>query len=108
VPIESADDLAVFFSPEEFGEAIIYNGVGGFSGIWDGATGDAQFGDTQIVVETNIMHLPATQVPAPVPGDTIELVASGDAFVIIGEPRRSRDRALWVCELDPTNAPARP
>ena len=108
MPIESADDLAVFFSPEEFGVAISFNGVGGFSGIWEGATGEAQFGDTRLVVDTNVLHLPATQIPRPLTGDTIVIEATREEFVIIGEPTRSRDRALWLCELEPTDAPAQP
>ena len=38
-------------------------------------------------------------VPAPRPGDRIEI--DGDAFLIQGEPVRDRERLVWTVDLRP-------
>ena len=66
MPMNFADDLAVFFDPEEHGEAIRYNGVGGFSAIWNRPTGDLEVNGGSFVVATNTFMLPITQIAQPV------------------------------------------
>jgi hypothetical protein len=99
VPMNFADDLAVFFDPEEHGEAIRYNGVGGFSAIWNRPTGDLEVNGGRFVVATNVFMLPITQVAKPVIGDTITVVRTLDRFSIDGEPRLNDDGTVWACEV---------
>ena len=100
MPMNFADDLAVFFDPEEHGEAIRYNGVGGFSAIWNRPTGDLVVsGGGSFVVATNIFMLPITQVALPVIGDVITVVRLGEDFAINGEPRLNDDGTVWTCEV---------
>lgn len=94
-----ADDLAVFFDPEEHGEAIRYNGVGGFSAIWNRPTGDLQINGGSVVVETNLFMLPITQVPNPAPGDVITVLRTLEDFTIDGPPRLNDDGTVWTCEV---------
>lgn len=97
--IDFSDDLAVFFDPEEHGEAIKYNGAPGFSALWNRPTSDLALNGNTVVVDTNIFMLPVTQVAAPVIGDTIMVVRTGDTYTIDAEPRSNADGTIWSCEV---------
>jgi hypothetical protein len=45
------------------------------------------------------IDLRVVEVPAPRPGDRIEI--EGDAFLIQGEPVRDRERLVWTVDLRP-------
>ncbi|QCB42230.1 hypothetical protein E5673_08280 [Sphingomonas sp. PAMC26645] len=94
-----ADDLAVFFNPEEHGEAIRYNGVGEISAIWNRPSGVLEANGSSFVVATNSFLLPITQVARPVLGDTITVVRTLEQFTIDGEPRLNGDGTIWTCEV---------
>lgn len=94
-----ADDLAVFFNPEEHGEAIRYNDVGEFSAIWNRPSGVLEANGSSFVVATNIFLVPITQVAKPVNGDTITVVRTLEHFTIDGEPRLNSDGTIWTCEV---------
>ncbi|WP_374422728.1 hypothetical protein [Paracoccus sp. (in: a-proteobacteria)] len=57
------------------------------------------FGDARLWSETTRIDLRVTEVPAPRPGDRIEI--EGDAFLIQGEPLRDRERLVWTVDLRP-------
>ena len=57
------------------------------------------FGDARLWSETTRIDLRVTEVPAPRPGDRIEI--EGDAFLIQGEPIRDRERLVWTVDLRP-------
>ena len=57
------------------------------------------FGDARLWPETTRIDLRVTEVPAPRPGDRIEI--EGDAFLIQGEPIRDRERLVWTIDLRP-------
>ena len=57
------------------------------------------FGDARLWSETTRIDLRAAEVPAPRPGDRIEI--EGEAFLIQGEPVRDRDRLIWTVDLRP-------
>lgn len=57
------------------------------------------FGNARLWSETTRVDLRATEVPAPRPGDRIEIDA--DAFLIQGEPVRDRERLVWTVDLRP-------
>lgn len=99
MPMNFADDLAVFFDPEEHGEAIRYNGVGGFSAIWNRPTGDLEVSGGSFVVATNTFAVPITQIPRPVVGDVIIVERTLEGFTIDGEPRLNDDGTVWTCEV---------
>lgn len=99
MPMNSADDLDVFFDPEEHAEAIRYNGVGGFSAIWNRPTGDLEVNGGSFVVATNTFMLPITQIAQPVVGDIINVVRLDENFEINGEPRLNDDGTVWTCEV---------
>ncbi|MFN8683273.1 hypothetical protein ACDP63_19365 [Paracoccus sp. P2] len=57
------------------------------------------FGDARIWSETTRIDLRVAEVPAPRPGDRIEI--DSDAFLIQGEPVRDRERLVWTVDLRP-------
>lgn len=57
------------------------------------------FGDARLWSETTRIDLRVAEVPAPRPGDRIEI--EGDAFLIQGEPVRDRERLVWTVDLRP-------
>ncbi|MFN3577509.1 MAG: hypothetical protein ACK4TJ_11090 [Tabrizicola sp.] len=57
------------------------------------------FGDARLWSETTRIDLRVSEVPAPRPGDRIEM--EGEAFLIQGEPVRDRERLVWTVDLRP-------
>ena len=57
------------------------------------------FGDARLCSETTRIDVRVAEVPAPRPGDRIEI--EGDAFLIQGEPVRDRERLVWTIDLRP-------
>ena len=57
------------------------------------------FGDARIWSETTRIDLRVAEVPAPRPGDRIEIDDEG--FNIQGEPVRDRERLVWTVNLSP-------
>ena len=57
------------------------------------------FGDARLWSETTRIDLLVAEVPAPRPGDRIEI--DGEAFLIQGEPVRDRERLVWTVDLRP-------
>lgn len=57
------------------------------------------FGDARLWSETTRVDLRVAEVPAPRPGDRLEI--DGDAFLIQGEPQRDRERLVWTIDLRP-------
>jgi hypothetical protein len=57
------------------------------------------FGDARLWSETSRVDLRVGEVPAPRPGDRIEI--EGDAFLIQGEPVRDREQLVWTVDLRP-------
>jgi hypothetical protein len=57
------------------------------------------FGDARLWSETTRIDLRVAEVPAPRPGDRIEM--EGEAFLIRGEPIRDRERLVWTVDLHP-------
>ena len=58
------------------------------------------YGDARLWSETTRIDLRVAEVPAPRPGDRIEI--EGEAFLIQGEPVRDRERLVWTVDLRPT------
>ena len=59
----------------------------------------SSFGEARLWSETTRVDLRVTEVPAPRPGDRIEI--DGEAFLIQGEPVRDRERLVWTVDLRP-------
>jgi len=57
------------------------------------------FGDARLWSETTRLDLRVAEVPAPRPGDRLEI--DGEAFLIQGEPVRDRERLVWTVDLRP-------
>jgi hypothetical protein len=57
------------------------------------------FGDARLWSEITRIDLRVAEVPAPRPGDRIEI--DGEAFLIQGEPVRDRERLVWTVDLRP-------
>ena len=55
------------------------------------------FGDAHLWTETTRVDLRVAEVPAPRPGDRVEI--DGEAFLIQGEPVRDRERLVWTVDL---------
>ena len=58
------------------------------------------FGEARLWSETTRIDLRVAEVPAPRPGDRIEI--AGEAFLIQGEPVRDRERLIWSLDLRPS------
>ena len=58
------------------------------------------FGEARLWSETTRIDLRVAEVPAPRPGDRVEI--EGEAFLIQGEPVRDRERLIWTVDLRPT------
>ena len=61
------------------------------------ADASTSFGDTRLWSETTRIDMRVAEVPAPRPGDRIEI--DSDAFLIQGEPVRDRERLVWTVDL---------
>ena len=59
------------------------------------------FGDARIWSETTRIDLRVAEVPAPRPGDRVEI--EDEAFLIQGEPVRDRERLVWTLDLRPAH-----
>jgi hypothetical protein len=64
------------------------------------------FGEARIWSETTRVDLRVAEVPAPRPGDRVEIPGSGpgqadEPFLIQGEPVRDRERLIWTVSLRP-------
>jgi hypothetical protein len=57
------------------------------------------FGEARLWSETTRVDLRVAEVPAPRPGDRVEI--EGNAFLIQGEPVRDRERLVWTLDLRP-------
>ncbi|MFU8778380.1 MAG: hypothetical protein ACNA7M_12020 [Roseovarius sp.] len=57
------------------------------------------FGEARLWSETTRVDLRVAEVPAPRPGDRIEI--AGEGFLIQGEPVRDRERLVWTVDLRP-------
>jgi hypothetical protein len=57
------------------------------------------FGEARLWSETSRVDLRVAEVPAPRPGDRIEI--DDEAFLIQGEPVRDRERLVWTLDLRP-------
>lgn len=55
------------------------------------------FGEARLWSETTRVDLRVAEVPAPRPGDRIEI--DTEAFVIQGEPVRDPERLVWTVDL---------
>lgn len=112
--IDFLADLDVFFDPDVFGEAIAYTSPGALAPtdaviIDDRTIVALPMGDTQVLADSHIVHFPRTSTnPVPVQGGQILIVRTGEHFVIMAEPRPSRDGAVYACEVEPDHAPPAP
>ena len=59
----------------------------------------ASFGEARLWSETTRLDLRVAEVPAPRPGDRVEI--EGEAYQIQGEPVRDRERLIWTVDLRP-------
>ena len=57
------------------------------------------FGEARLWSETTRVDLRVAEVPAPRPGDRIEI--DGEGFNIQGEPVHDRERLVWTVNLRP-------
>jgi hypothetical protein len=56
----------------------------------------ASFGESRFVTDTVHFEIRVAEAPEMARGDLIEI--DGEAFEIIGEPLRDRERLLWTAE----------
>ena len=95
--------LDALFADSNIGAEAIYTAGGGNPVLvrvvarrGDSVTG---FGEAKLWSETQHFDLRVSEVPAPRPGDRLEI--GGDAFLIQGEPVRDRERLVWTVDLRP-------
>lgn len=54
------------------------------------------FGGSQVLVADRVIMVRRSEVPSPVGGDLVVLVASGRRFRVTGDPKIDR-KGRWVC-----------
>ena len=95
--------LDALFTDSNIGVDAVYTADGGAPLLVRVVTRRADdvtsFGDARIWSETTRVDLRVAEVPAPRPGDRIEI--DGEAFLIQGEPVRDRERLVWTVDLRP-------
>ena len=95
--------LAALFANPKIGRDAVYIAEGGAPVlvriVARRADAVTDFGDARLWSETTRIDLRVAEVPAPRPGDRIEI--EGEAFLIQGEPVRDRERLVWTVDLRP-------
>ena len=95
--------LAALFADPNIGRDAVYIADGGAPElvriVARCADAVTDFGDARLWSETTRIDLRLAEVPAPRPGDRIEI--EGDVFLIQGEPVRDRERLVWTVDLRP-------
>ncbi len=95
--------LDALFEDPNIGREAIYTSDGGAPMLVRIVSRQAdaitEFGDARIWSETTRIDLRVSEVPAPRPGDRLEM--DGAAFLIHGEPVRDRERLVWTIDLRP-------
>lgn len=93
----------VLFADPNIGLDAVYTAEGGapllVRAVARRADEVTSFGDARLWSETTRVDLRMAEVPAPRPGDRIEI--DGEAFLIQGEPVRDRERLIWTVDLRP-------
>ena len=91
------------FADPNIGREAVYIAVGGAPVLVRVVSRQADaltdFGDARLWSETTRVDLRVAEVPAPRPGDRLEI--DGDTFLIQGEPVRDRERLVWTVDLRP-------
>jgi hypothetical protein len=89
------------FADPNIGREAIYTSEGGAPVVVRVVSRQADaisdFGDARLWSETTRIDLRVAEVPAPRPGDRVEM--DGNAFLIQGEPVRDRERLVWTVDL---------
>ena len=95
--------LDALFTDGNIGVDAVYTADGGMPVLVRVVTRRADdvtsFGDARIWSETTRVDLRVAEVPAPRPGDRMEI--DDEAFLIQGEPVRDRERLVWTVDLRP-------
>ena len=95
--------MAVLFADPNIGRTVIYTVEGGqpreLRAILRRPDDVTSFGDARLWSEVTRMDLRVADVPAPRPGDRVQI--DGDAFVIQSEPQRDSERLIWTISLAP-------
>lgn len=98
-----ASALHALFADPNIGWDVVYIADGGAPVLVRVVSRQADtitdFGDARLWSETTRIDLRVAEVPAPRPGDRLEI--DGDAFLIQGEPVRDRERLVWTVDLRP-------
>ena len=95
--------LAALFADPNIGRDAVYIADGGAPVhvriVARRADAVTDFGDARLWSESTRIDLRVADVPAPRPGDRIEM--EDEAFLIQGEPIRDRERLVWTVDLRP-------
>ena len=95
--------LDALFADPNIGREAVYTSDGGAPVLLRIVSRQADaitdFGDARLWSETARIDLRVAEVPAPRPGDRLEV--DGEAFLIQGEPTRDRERLVWTVDLRP-------
>ncbi|MDX5369077.1 MAG: hypothetical protein LPL29_06840 [Alphaproteobacteria bacterium] len=95
--------LDALFADAHLARDVVYTAEGGAQSLVrailrrpDDVTG---FGEARLWSETTRLDVRVAEVPAPRPGDRIEI--EGEAYLVQGEPVRDRERLVWTVDLRP-------
>lgn len=100
MPMAFEDDLAVFFDPEEHGEAVQYN-VSPATAIWVRPSGELETPGGRYRIDTNTFLVPTNAIGEAIAGDIITVDRLKLSFRVIGAPTLNDDGTIWTCEVEP-------
>jgi hypothetical protein len=96
--------MEALFADAHLGRDVVYTADGGapalVRAILRRPDDVSTFGEARLWSETTRLDLRTAEVPAPRPGDRVEI--DDEAFLVQGEPVRDRERLVWTVDLRPT------
>jgi hypothetical protein len=103
--VETEEDLAVFFNPDEFGTAASYTPPGGGSSTpctLLKSSQDRQAAGTfgRPILKGDVIAVRKSELAAPAAGGTFVITGTGENLVIQGDPETDdEDRKVWNCTV---------
>ena len=95
--------LDALFADAQIARDVVYTAEGGapslVRAILRRPDDVSTFGEARLWSETTRLDLRVAEVPAPRPGDRVEI--EGEAYLVQGEPVRDRERLIWTVDLRP-------
>jgi hypothetical protein len=101
--VESAEDLASFFDPEEFGSSATFTPDGGspvsLTVVHSRSSDAVALGAAQIMADIHFVRIRVADVTLPASGDQIEI--AGVSYRLNAAPELDAQGVVWTCSIEP-------